>query len=76
MHTQRHADAILPVNGKAPLDHVDNLTIVWDGDRSRRIDCPSNVVLVDRVTDNSNYAPAVYRGDMGSRQTDQGRVDF
>src|SRR5512134_3579183 len=47
MHALRITDAILSVNGKAALDHVDDLTVMRDGHGTGLVKCMDNVVRVD-----------------------------
>ena len=76
VHADRHADAVLAIDGKAALDDLDHLTVVRDRHRPGGIHGTQHVVFVDDLTVHADHAAAVDRRDVRAGQADPGRVDL
>ena len=64
VHPDGGADAILAVDDEAPLDHMDDLTVVGDGNGLGCIERPVNVFDIHDAARDANHAAAVDRRDL------------
>ncbi len=71
VHAHRHSNTFLPVHVIAALDDVDDLPVVGNCDSTSCIHRARHIFLVDHPAGHADDSPAVDRGHLGTRQTDQ-----
>ncbi len=64
VHTDWHANSVLSIHSKVPLDYVDHFSIVRDRNRPSCVHGPGYILLIDGTPRNADNAATVYGGDM------------